>query len=190
MARQKSRNQKIKPLSSSNPALAPSNFHLRLQSLEEEHQWLLKQICRKQTELKNFLEQMRSLATEILQQGEPFYKQLIALDREIHALFEEIFTTRKFGKQSLKSIQGIYRNLQMMGIISPKIDPNEEAEDFFSDLKEEFFDEDEAAEFNGNHHHRPFEESSQPESESLGKSHESRHIRQTFFAVSLYLSSR
>ena len=183
MARQKTRNPKIKPLSSSNPVLAHSNFHLRLQSLEEEHQWLLKQIRRKQTELKNLLEQMRSLATEVIQKGEQFYKQLVDLDREIHALFEEIFTTRKFGKQSQKSIQGIYRNLQMMGIISPKIDKNDELEDLFNEFKEEFFDEDAEAEFNGNHHHPPFEESSPPDAESLGKSPESRHIRQTFLRL-------
>lgn len=182
MARQKSRNQKTKSLTSPTTKLGLSNFHLRLETLEEEHQWLLRQIGRKQTELQNFLDQMRSLATDILQQGEPFYKQLIDLDREIHALFEEIFTTRKFGKQSLKSIQGIYRNLQMMGIISPKSRENDEIDDFLSDLGEEFFD-DAETEFNSNHHHRSFDEAAHPNAESLGKSTDSQHIRQTFLRL-------
>ncbi len=183
MARRKSLKQKTATSSSSNPTLAPSNFHLRLQTLEQEHQWLLKQISRKQTELKNFLERMRSLATEIMQQGEPFYQQLIELDREIHSLFDEIFATRKFGKQSLRDIRGVYRNLQMAGIISPKINKHEELEDFLHNLKEEFFDEDIAAEFKKNYSHQPFEESFPTEAEPSEKSTESKHIRQTFLRL-------
>ncbi|MGF1540998.1 MAG: molecular chaperone DnaJ [Pleurocapsa sp.] len=179
MARQKSFKQQTPTPSSLNPTLAPSNFHLRLQALEKEHQWLLKQISRKQTELQNFLEQMRSLAAKIMQQGEPFYQQLIELDREIHHLFATIFATRKFGKQSLKNIRGIYRNLQMTGIISPKIEQHEELEDLFDNLKEEFFEED-TAEFQAHHRHRPFEESFPTQAEAAQRSAESKHIRQTF----------
>jgi hypothetical protein len=171
MARQKSVKQTSNP-APNKPTLAPSNFHLRLQALEKEHQWLLKQIGRKQTELKNFLEQMRSLATKILQRGEPFYKQLIELDREIHSLFAEIFATRKFGKQSLKDIRGIYRNLQMTGTISPKMNEGEEFGDFFDNSNEEFFEED-TAEF----------QDSYRESGSSEKSTESKHIRQTFLRL-------
>lgn len=35
-------------------SLGLSSFHERHRILEEEHQWLLKQIKRKRTELKNF----------------------------------------------------------------------------------------------------------------------------------------
>ncbi len=60
--------------SPTSPALALSSLHFRLQALEEEHQWLLKQIGRKRNELKKFLDQMRSLATEIFQRGQPLYQ--------------------------------------------------------------------------------------------------------------------
>lgn len=40
--------------SESTQSLGLSSFHERRRCLEEEHQWLLKQIKRKCTELKNF----------------------------------------------------------------------------------------------------------------------------------------
>lgn len=182
MARRKFQSKSTTVHFSSTPTLALSNFHLRLQSLDEEHQWLLKQIRRKQTELKNFLEQMQSLAREIMQQGEPFYQQLIQLDREIHSLFAEIFQTRKFGKQSLQRIKGVYRNLQMMGIISPKIDPQEQFSDPFADLRSEFFAE-EGAEFNEQEPEEGFADYFADESQSASRSSESKHIRQTFLRL-------
>ncbi|GAB1539149.1 hypothetical protein NUACC21_18140 [Scytonema sp. NUACC21] len=106
--------------------LALSSVHLRLEAIEKEHQWLLKQIKKKQTELNNFVEQMRSLATDIFHRASPSVKKLAELDKEIHALFDEIFATRKFGKQTKKDVEGIYRDLQMMGIISPKSSNQEE----------------------------------------------------------------
>ena len=106
---------------STESTLTLSSLHIRIEGLEEEHQWFLKQIRRKRTELNNFVEQMRFLATEIFQQGTPIFKQLGELDQEIHSLFTEILTQRKFGKQTRKDILGIYENLQMMGIISPKV---------------------------------------------------------------------
>ncbi|MEC4816325.1 MAG: J domain-containing protein [Scytonema sp. PMC 1069.18] len=101
--------------------LALSSLHIRLETLEKEHQWLLKQIKRKRTELKNFVEQMRSLATDIFNRGTPSFKKLADLDKEIHTLFDEIFSTRKFGKQTKRDIEAIYRNLQTAGVISPKL---------------------------------------------------------------------
>lgn len=182
MARRKSQLQSTTTHFSSTPTLALSNFHLRLQSLNEEHQWLLKQIRRKQTELKNFLEQMQSLAREIMQQGEPFYQQLIQLDREIHSLFAEIFQTRKFGKQSLQRIKGIYRNLQMMGIISPKIDLQDKFSDSFEELKSEFFAEAEA-EFSEQEPEADSNSYFADETQSASKSSTSKHIRQTFLRL-------
>ncbi|BAZ66189.1 heat shock protein DnaJ domain-containing protein [Fischerella sp. NIES-4106] len=97
----------------STTTLALSSLHIRIEALEKEHQWLLKQIKRKQKELNNFVEQMRSFATDIFHRGTPSFKKLAALDEEIHSLFDEIFATRKFGKQTKKNIEGIYRNLQL-----------------------------------------------------------------------------
>ena len=88
--------------------LALSQLHIRLEFLEKEHKSLLKQIKRKRTELNNFVEQMRSLATEIFHQATPHFQKMAELDRDIHALFDEIFTTRKFGKQTIKNIEAVY----------------------------------------------------------------------------------
>jgi rubrerythrin len=95
------------------PPLLPwplSSLHFRLQALEEEHQWLLKQIGRKRNELKKFLDQMRSLATEIFQRGQPLYQKLSDLDSEIHALFDEILTARKLGQQTKKAFSEFTRH--------------------------------------------------------------------------------
>jgi hypothetical protein len=53
--------KKSHPTPQETSELALSSFHARFEQLEEDRQWLLKQIKRKQTELRNFLEQMRSL---------------------------------------------------------------------------------------------------------------------------------
>ncbi len=101
-------------------SLALSSLHERQAVLEKENQWLLKQIKRKRTELNNYVEQMRSVATEIYQKCTPRFKEIAAIDREIHTLFDEIFSKKKLGKQSRKNIQQIYLNLQFSGVISPK----------------------------------------------------------------------
>ena len=67
-----------------------------------------------------FALQMRSVATEIFGRANSSFNQVVALDAEIHALFDEILTARKLGKQTRKNIVGIYQNLQAIGIISPQ----------------------------------------------------------------------
>ncbi len=124
--------------------LALSDLHLQLAGLEKEHQSLLKQIKKKRTELNNFVEKMRSLATEVFHRVSPNMKTMAELDEEIHALFAEILTTRKLGKQTQKKIESLYRSLQMGGIISYKlIDDDDELDE----LSEE-------NEFQENHQHR------------------------------------
>lgn len=100
--------------------LALSSVHIRAETLDKERQWLLKQIKRKRTELNNLVEQMRSLATDILQKCASSFQNLADIDQEIHTLFEEIFASRKFNQQTKKEIEGIYRTLQLAGVITPK----------------------------------------------------------------------
>ncbi len=114
--------------------LALSELHLRLEFLEKQHQSILKQIKKKRTELNNFVERTRSLATDVVHQTTKSFQKIAQLDQEIHALFETIFTTRKFGKQTLKKIQAVYRQLQFAGIISIKPD----ASQFHAEPNEEF----------------------------------------------------
>lgn len=100
--------------------LAQTPLHQKFFDLQEDRQWLLKQIRRKRTELNNFMEEMRSLASEIFKHSAEPMKQIQALDEEIHALFKEIFETRKFGKKSRQDVERVYRQLQQMGVISYK----------------------------------------------------------------------
>lgn len=121
--------------------LAPVSIP-QIESLLEEKEWLLKQIKKKRTELKNFVEQMRTIAREIFIKADPFYQEIYALDREIHELFKEIFTTRKMGYKTRKDIENVYRHLQLMGLISPSEKTEKEE---YIDLDDLFGEEEETA---------------------------------------------
>ena len=159
--------------------LALSDLHLQLQGLEKEHESLLKQIKKKRTELNNFVEKMRSLATEVFHKVSPNMQTMAELDAEIHALFTEILTTRKMGKQTQKNIQSLYRSLQMGGIISYK--PIEEEDDDDEEL-DELFENDDSQE---NHQRRRqfWEAEGDSESPTVPRTDESRKVRQTFLRL-------
>jgi chaperonin cofactor prefoldin len=161
--------------------LALSQLHIRLEFLEKEHQSLLKQIKRKRTELKNFVEQIRSFGTEFLNKATPSFRKMAELDQEIHTLFEEIFTTRKFGKQTLKNIQAVYRNLQVTGAISLK--PNSQQ----LDTSDESFDnEDSQSDFSketSEEQHQYWQEQQSVDSRSVARTDDQRKIRQTFLKL-------
>lgn len=114
----------------SSKSLGLSSFHERRRCLEEEHQWLLKQIKRKRTELKNFLDQMREIGMEIFRRVSPIQQQIQEVDQEIHELFWEILTTRRLRKKNREDIIRVYYSLQMMGLISPKFERVEKEKDF------------------------------------------------------------
>ena len=156
--------------------LALSQLHIRLAGLEKEHQALLKNIKSKRTELRNFTEQMRSLATETFHRASPGFTKISELDKEIHTLFAEIFTTRKFGKQTEKKVKAVYLNLQMAGIISPKFEskqPELELDDIFDDSQQE-----------NNPRQSQYGETQQELGfSSVNRTDESRKIRQTFLRL-------
>jgi hypothetical protein len=162
--------------------LALSDLHLQLEGLEKEHQSLLKQIKKKRTELNNFVEKMRSLATEVFQRVSPNMKKMAELDTEIHGLFTEILTTRKMGKQTQKNIQSLYRSLQMGGIISYKHIEEEEEENDDNEELNELFENDDSQE---NHQRRRqfWETEQDSQSPTVPRTEDSRKIRQTFLRL-------
>ena len=119
MAKRKSTKSTAKK-SAAASSLAPVPLHERLLGLQEKRQWFLKQIKRKRTELDNFLTQMRSLAAGMFEHMAPVFKKLDAVDSEVHDLFAEILSKRKLGKKSRAQIEGIYRNMQFVGVVSPR----------------------------------------------------------------------
>ena len=160
--------------------LALSELHILAESLEKEHQWLLKQIKRKRTELKNFVEQMRSVATQTFHRGAPVFQQLMEIDKEIHTLFEEILTGRKMGKKTRQYVLEIYQQLQFSGMVSPKsMDEDEEESPELDELFEtqegqENFFQDFATE-SGEERQDFFSEST--------RNKDSKKIRQTFLRL-------
>jgi chaperonin cofactor prefoldin len=132
-------------VATSSDGLALSDLRRRLEFLERENEKLLKQIEKKRTELNNLLARIREIGVEVAERSAPILKQLLELDEKIHAVFTEIFTGRKLGKQSRQNIEKIYYTLQISGLISPSqtsaLDADDEddwdeegdwdAEDFF-----------------------------------------------------------
>ncbi|MEH2191550.1 MAG: J domain-containing protein [Nostoc sp.] len=168
--------------STSSTPLALSQLHIRLQFLEKEHQSLLKQIKRKRTELNNFVEQTRTFATEIFHQASPSFQKMAELDQEIHALFDEIFTTRKFGKQTLKNIEAVYLNLQLTGIICLK--PNRQQ--FNKELDELFDNPEPESDFSretAEDRYQHWQAQESVESQSVGRTKDKRKIRETFLRL-------
>ena len=167
-------------------SLALSSFHIRLEALEKEHQWLLKQIKKKRTEQKNFLEQMRSVATEIHSRCTPCFQEMASLDEEIHSVFDEILTKRKLGKQTRKNIEQVYRSLQVAGIISLKFNPSEDdtLEDFFEMEEEEnnFSDSKNEESYTYEGSEQQYQQA-QPDFSSATRNSESKKIRQTFLRL-------
>ncbi|MDB9538353.1 J domain-containing protein [Anabaenopsis tanganyikae CS-531] len=162
--------------SATTTSLALSSIHLRMENLDKEHKWLLKQIKRKRTELQNFLTQMSSVATDVLNRYHPHFQELVDIDREIHTLFDEILNKRKLGKQSKKDIQAIYYQLQFARIITPEPsnyaesqDTEEVTDDFSHQQREE---------------HSQYQEPQESLNfSSVNKSEAARKIRQTFLSL-------
>ncbi|MDJ0695493.1 molecular chaperone DnaJ [Mastigocoleus sp. MO_188.B34] len=166
-------------------SLALSSLHERQVILEKENQWLLKQIKRKRTELNNYVEQMRSVATEIYHKCTPSLKELAAIDREIHTLFSEILSKRKLGKQSKKNIQQLYLNLQFSGIISPNNSNTEEIglEEIFTEEYENIGENQDFFTSSSDVNNDDAQEKQYQELESANKSQRGSKIRQIFLRL-------
>ena len=166
-------------------SLALSSFHIRLETLEKEHQWLLKQIKKKRTEQQNFLEQMRAVATEIHSRCTPCFQKMASLDEEIHSLFDEILTARKLGKQTKKNIEQVYRSLQVAGIISVKLSSiqNDLSEDFFEAEEEDDFSDSNNQNTNSYQDSEQGYQETQPDFSSANRAKGSKKIRQTFLRL-------
>lgn len=168
----------VSAAAASSDELAISDLRIRLEFLERDNEKLLKQIEKKRTELSNLLDRIREIGVEVAQRSAPVLKQLLELDEKIHAVFTEIFTKRKLGKQTRKNINRIYHTLQMSGLISPSKISYEDA-----DEAEEWNDSDDEwdpEEFFGRGARSPF--NSEPEPPSIDRD-EQKKIRQLFLRL-------
>lgn len=157
--------------------LAPSQVHLRLEGLEIEHQKLLKQIKKKRTELDKFIEQMRTVATEVYGRATPNIQKIAVIDKEIHAIFNEILKNKKLNKQNKKKVEEIYRSLQYAEIISPQPIELEEIEEKFNG------DEDFNKSNQSHHQHYYYQSDTEAQSASASRSESSKKIRHIFLRL-------
>ncbi len=80
---------KISSEKESSKSLGLSSFHERRSGLEEEHQWLLKQIKRKRTELKNFLDQMREIGMEVFRRVSPIQERRRNIRNDVRRIIRD-----------------------------------------------------------------------------------------------------
>lgn len=156
--------------------LAISDLRIRLEALERDNEKLIQQIEKKRTELNNLLNRIRAIGVEVAERSAPILKQLLELDEQIHAVFTEIFTGKKLGKQTRKNIEKIYYTLQISGLISPSSIPGDEPDD------SEYLDDDDwnAEDVFGRGGRNPFQ--SEPEPPQLDRD-EQKKIRQIFLRL-------
>ncbi len=126
MARKSAKTPASKPTETT---LALCDLRIGLDFLERENHQLIGKIEKKRTELTNLGDRIREIATEISQRSAPIFQQLLELDLKLHAIFAEIFATKKLGKQTRKNIERVYGNLQAAGLISPCRDLTERFDD-------------------------------------------------------------
>ncbi|MBD2578641.1 molecular chaperone DnaJ [Oscillatoria sp. FACHB-1406] len=172
-----------RPTAKTQSSLALPEVPLRLAALEEEHKKLLGLIKRKRTELTNFVEQMRTLATAVFHQGLAGLQRIAELDREIHELFDKILTERKLDKQTRKNIEIIYGNLQTLGIITHKRRERPQDEDFLDELFEQSQTEEREFKAPGSERDRQQRTFEDFQPSPAPHSKESRKIRQTFLRL-------
>lgn len=173
------------PTSSASATLALSELHYQVDALEQENQRLVKQIKKKRTELNNFVEQMRSVATQMFHRTIPIMKKLTEIDRQIHQLFDEVFQ-RKLGKQSKREIEGVYQTLQMQGFISPKSSESQdmpELDELFGAAAKEKGKEQGQNDFSDFFAGGERQEEETPSPQATVKNEDSKKIRQTFLKL-------
>lgn len=164
-------------VASSADGLAVSDLRIRLEFLERDNEKLLKQIEKKRRELSNLLDLIREIGIEIAQRSGPIRQQLLELDDKIHAVFTEIFTGKKLGKQTRKNIEKIYYTLQMAGLIS--VSDRQQRNSYESTDREDSSDWD-AEDFFGREQQSPF--NSEVESPQIDRD-ELKKIRQIFLRL-------
>ncbi len=131
---------------------------------------------------------MRSIGMELFKRVSPIQQQLQELDEEIHELFSEILTTRKLGKKSRKDIMGVYHSLQIMGLISPKLEEEEEEEwledfeEIFSEVRE-FKSAQKKTQKNADYDYREEEDEEPDFGSGEPKSNQSGEMRKTFLKL-------
>jgi chaperonin cofactor prefoldin len=173
------KHQPVKPIKvapASSDGLATSDLRLRLDFLEKDNEKLLKQIEKKRTELNNLLDRIREIGLEVAQRSAPILQRLLEMDEKIHAVFTEIFTGRKLGKQSRKNIEKIYYTLQITGLISPSRHHHQDPADRENIDDDDWNEED----FFGNRSKSPF--NSEVETPTIDRE-EQKKIRQLFLRL-------
>lgn len=111
-----------KPRATTSPettALAPSVPSLRAQQLHQERERLLREIKRRRRELERAMQRMAETLNAARERLAPIWAKHHSVEREVHALFEEILTTKKWSSSERAKVRRLYGALQAQGLVDP-----------------------------------------------------------------------
>ena len=112
----------------------------RLAGLLRAQKQLLDRIARRKKERSSFEEHARKLSRELATHLSPLVDACLALDAEIHALFQELLEPGRLAKRGRRQVERLYGTLQLDGILTRSDgdeDEEEGGDDLFDDVEEE-----------------------------------------------------
>ncbi len=101
------------------------NENPRLGELLDRHESALRRLGQKQRELKRFKAECEELRLQLAEFLLPIEAKGRSLDDAIHRLFQELLTTRKRSKRTIRKIRKLYEDLQLLGTISSRAEDDE-----------------------------------------------------------------
>jgi hypothetical protein len=91
----------------------------RLSGLLRQHQQLLKNVAGKRRELEKLRQQIEEQAAKVAARIVPLQDRLLALDREIHALFKTLLAKKRLTREARTQLRFLYRSLIDEEMLSP-----------------------------------------------------------------------
>jgi hypothetical protein len=114
----------------SSAPLAMSEATMRLRMVVEEHEKLLTLVARRRNELKRVEQEIRVAVTRVAGHMEPLAEEAQRLDEAIHRMLEVLASAKQRPRRERNQIRRLHRDLQRMGVISPRETAAEDAPDF------------------------------------------------------------
>ena len=93
---------------------------MRLRMVVEEHDKLLALVARRRNEIERVEQEIRTAVTRVAGHMEPLAEEAQRLDEAIHRMLEALASAKERPRRERNQIRGVHRDLQKMGILSPR----------------------------------------------------------------------
>jgi hypothetical protein len=97
-----------------------SETSMRLRMVVEEHDQLLMLVARRRNELDRVEQEIRAAVTRVAGHMGPLAEEAQRLDEAIHRMLEALASAKQRARRERNQIRRVHRDLQRMGVISPR----------------------------------------------------------------------